>query len=133
MKSMRTIGTGVVATVLAGALIFKAGCAGDDFLGLEDYQRDLLLGGLAAAILLGNQGDDGVEPTPGEPMVPWARRARRVRRAPRDRQANRERPARRDRRERMVSQANPVPRSSTSSLTTSSDSRAPRENCPWRW
>ena len=40
----------------AGAAVTIPGCGGGDFLGLEDYQRDLL-GGLAAALLF--QPDPG--------------------------------------------------------------------------
>ena len=48
MKSPRRIGTCLVVALLVGGLVFfKAGCSSGDFLGLEDYQRDLLFGGLA--------------------------------------------------------------------------------------
>ncbi len=54
MKRKR-IGTASVTIIaLAAAVCLKSGC-GSPFLGLEDYQRDLLFGGLATALLL-NQG-----------------------------------------------------------------------------
>jgi len=40
-----------LAVVVVGALTFKAGCGSNDFLGLEDYQRDLLAGWLALSLL----------------------------------------------------------------------------------
>lgn len=47
----------------------KLGCdSGVGFLGLQDYQRDLLVGGLAAAALLGNQG--GTADAPAEQFLP---------------------------------------------------------------
>ena len=67
MKALRRIGTyGAMAFLVAG-LIFKPGCGNNDFLGLEDYQRDLLFGGLAYALLLNAQGDGGDQP-PGQPV-----------------------------------------------------------------
>ena len=51
--------------LISGSLVFQAGCFGDvGFLGLQDYQRDLLVGGLAAAALL-NASDAGTEPAAG--------------------------------------------------------------------
>ena len=76
MKSVRTIGTRVLCLALMGALAIPLGCGGD-FLGLEDYQRDLLgLGGLAAAVLLnqpddtGDGGEDAGQPIPGSEGPP---------------------------------------------------------------
>ena len=56
MKSMQTIGTGLICIALTGAMVTPLGCGGD-FLGLEDYQRDLLVGGLAVGLLLDRQAD----------------------------------------------------------------------------
>ncbi|MHC5110625.1 MAG: hypothetical protein ACYTHJ_12205 [Planctomycetota bacterium] len=59
MKAMRWIRKGVLTTaVIAGLLMSPLGCGGG-FLGLEDYGRDLLFGGLAAALLSQNLGDNG--------------------------------------------------------------------------
>jgi hypothetical protein len=51
MRNAKRVGQCFVGLVVVGALLVKAGCGGAGFLGLEDYQRDLLLGGLAAALL----------------------------------------------------------------------------------
>lgn len=66
MKSIRAFGKGLLCVALAGALAVPLSC-GDDFLWLEDYQRDLLVGGLAAALLLDRQSadDEATEPLPG--------------------------------------------------------------------
>jgi hypothetical protein len=52
MKSVRVNGIRIVCTLLVAGLALKAGCSGNDFLGLEDYQRDLLGFGLLASGLL---------------------------------------------------------------------------------
>jgi len=58
----------VVCVLLAGGLIINVGCPGSvGFLGLQDYQRDLLVGGLAAAALLNNDGGTVDEPEAGAP------------------------------------------------------------------
>lgn len=49
-----------LSLTLAVGLLISGGCSIDgDFLGLEDYQRDLLFGGLAVALLLLNPDDGG--------------------------------------------------------------------------
>ncbi len=55
----------VVGCLLAAVMAIAPGCGSNDFLGLEDYQRDLLIGGLAAALLM-QQGDTtgGDDPAP---------------------------------------------------------------------
>ena len=70
MKSHRRIGTCLVVALLVGGLVFfKAGCSSNnDFLGLEDYQRDLLFGGLALALLQQADGGNGGEEPPGQPI-----------------------------------------------------------------
>jgi hypothetical protein len=53
----------VVGVLLVAATAIAPGCGSNDFLGLEDYQRDLLIGGLAAGLLL--QADAvGDDPAP---------------------------------------------------------------------
>ena len=54
MRSIGSVGKFVVVILLASGLLFKTGCGGSDFGWLEDYQRDLLFGGLALAVLLGD-------------------------------------------------------------------------------
>lgn len=57
----------VVACLLAAVMAITPGCGSNDFLGLEDYQRDLLIGGLAAALLMQQgvtTGDDDPAPAP---------------------------------------------------------------------
>ena len=67
MTTMRRTGTMLLGFVLAGALVAgPLGCGGD-FLGLEDYQRDLLVGGLAAGLLL-TQDDGGGDVPAGDPI-----------------------------------------------------------------
>ena len=66
MKLKRLIGTAVVGIVLVGGLVFKSGCGDPGFLGLEDYQRDLLIGGLAAAALLSQDQATGTTDGDGE-------------------------------------------------------------------
>ncbi|UCE59038.1 MAG: hypothetical protein JSU63_16535 [Phycisphaerales bacterium] len=70
MKTLKRIGKTCIGVCIITVLVFKAGCIGDDFLGLEDYQRDLLFGGLATALLLGQQGaaGDNVDPGAGTPV-----------------------------------------------------------------
>ena len=67
MKLKRMIGTAVVGVVLVSGLVFKSGCGDPGFLGLEDYQRDLLIGGLAAAALLNQDQGTGTADGDGEP------------------------------------------------------------------
>ncbi len=59
----------VLNLIVATGFAMAPGCGTNPFLSLEDYQRDLLLGGLAAAILQNLQGqpDDGGagQPVPG--------------------------------------------------------------------
>ncbi|MHC5111792.1 MAG: hypothetical protein ACYTHJ_18150, partial [Planctomycetota bacterium] len=59
----------VTALVIAigMAVSMPAGCGGGDFLGLEDYQREIIFGGLAAALLL-SQPDATGDPAPGNPI-----------------------------------------------------------------
>ena len=66
MKSSRAIITSVVSLVIVGGMVLKLGCH-NDFLGLEDYQRDLLLGGLLAAVLMHDQGATNGSPATDEP------------------------------------------------------------------
>lgn len=55
-----------LAAVVVGALAFEAGCGSGDFLGLEDYQRDLIAGGLALGLLQDAGGDQPApQPIPG--------------------------------------------------------------------
>lgn len=72
MKSIKPLGIGLLSLALSCAVALKSGCSiGGDFLGLEDYQRDLLLGGLAAAVLLsdGTLGaGDNTDPGAGQPL-----------------------------------------------------------------
>ena len=67
MKQTRAIRLGALNIALAAALgISTQGC-GNDFLGLEDYQRDVL--GVLLAGALGNQPTDtGGDPAPGQPV-----------------------------------------------------------------
>ena len=71
MKSFGWKSKSIVSALLVGGLIINVGCPGSvGFLGLQDYQRDLLIGGLAAAALLSDDGGDdgaGGEPEPGAP------------------------------------------------------------------
>ncbi|MCH8241758.1 MAG: hypothetical protein IH897_03980 [Planctomycetes bacterium] len=61
-KSFGKISRVGVISVLSAGLIAVTSCdPGVGFLGLQDYQRDLLVGGLLAGVLLG--GDTGTEPT----------------------------------------------------------------------
>ena len=58
---------GVIAALAVG-LIVKIGCdSGVGFLGLQDYQRDLLVGGLLAQSLLGGDGSTDPGATQGVP------------------------------------------------------------------
>ena len=41
-KAIRVLGVGAVVPIIA-ALVIAPGCGSGDFLGLEDYQRDLLM------------------------------------------------------------------------------------------
>ncbi len=50
---------------MAGGLFVTPGCTGNGLLGLEDYQRDLVFGYLAAALL---QNQDGGDPPAGAPV-----------------------------------------------------------------
>ena len=52
---------GLVSVLSAGVITVTSCDPGAGFLGLQDYQRDLLVGGLLAGVLLG--GDSGAEPT----------------------------------------------------------------------
>ena len=71
MKPIKFLGSMAACLALGAALTVKLGCGGD-FLGLEDYQRDLLGFGLIA--LLNSQdagtgdatGDGAGQPVPGE-------------------------------------------------------------------
>jgi len=66
MISKKAAATGVLAVMLSSGLVLKTGC-GNPFLGLEDYQRDLLtLGGLAALLL--GQPADGTDDGAGQPV-----------------------------------------------------------------
>ncbi|MCH8148745.1 MAG: collagen-like protein [Planctomycetes bacterium] len=70
MKSFGWISKSICCVVLIAGLVIGGGCFGDvGFLGLQDYQRDLLVGGLAAAALLSTDGDGTTtgEPEPGAP------------------------------------------------------------------
>ncbi len=67
MTFMRKKTTVMIGLVLASGLVFNSGCGGD-FLGLEDYQRDLLIGGLAVGLLLDQQADDGGDAGTGQPL-----------------------------------------------------------------
>ncbi len=65
----------LIAGLVAGPPLALSGCGGNDFLGMEDYQRDLLFnfGTLAIALLSNGQlgggpGADGGEPPAGEPL-----------------------------------------------------------------
>jgi len=58
MKSSRHLGIGLVSCLAVAALLIPTGCGGG-FLGLEDYPRDLLFSGLAAAILANRPADAG--------------------------------------------------------------------------
>ena len=58
MRSKSILKTSGISLLLITGLVMKVGCdSGVGFLGLQDYQRDLLLGGLAAA-LFANQAND---------------------------------------------------------------------------
>ena len=41
----------MVTLMIVGPLMILPGCGGNDFLGLEDYQRDILLGALSVIML----------------------------------------------------------------------------------
>ena len=73
MKSCKPMVVAVLSVALACSLAVKSGCSiGGNFLGLEDYQRDLLVGGLAAAVLLsdGTLGTgENNEPGAGQPCM----------------------------------------------------------------
>ena len=57
MKTKKLIAGGLVTSVvLAAVMAVTPGCGSGDFLGLEDYQRDFLTGGLLAAALLNQAG-----------------------------------------------------------------------------
>ncbi len=68
MKHKRRLLESVVAVSLTACLLMKVGCSGG-FLRLQDYQRDLIFGGLATALLLNQPapaGDGGAgNPIPG--------------------------------------------------------------------
>ena len=74
--SGRLAGKGT-ALMLVGCLFMYPGCSGD-FLGLEDYQRDLITFGAVALGLLspeeagtaGPQGEQGPQGVPGDPGPP---------------------------------------------------------------
>ena len=53
---------GVISLLSAGLIAVTSCDSGVGFLGLQDYERDLLVGGLLAGVLLGD--DSGAEPTP---------------------------------------------------------------------
>lgn len=67
MRMHKSIGGWLsLAVVVVGALTFKAGCGSGDFLGLEDYQRDVIYGVLALALLQDAGGDQPPpQPLPG--------------------------------------------------------------------
>ncbi|MCH9034263.1 MAG: collagen-like protein [Planctomycetes bacterium] len=52
---------GLISLLSAGVITVTSCDPGVGFLGLQDYQRDLLVGGLLTGVLLG--GDSGTEPT----------------------------------------------------------------------
>lgn len=72
MKSWKGWSGRIAVVVVTAGLALKGGCTGGGFLGLEDYQRDLI-GGLAGLLLLNNQqapadntGDQpAAQPVPG--------------------------------------------------------------------
>ena len=62
MRSNSILKTSGISLLLIAGVVMKVGCnSGVGFLGLQDYQRDLLVGGLAAALLANqaNAPDDG--------------------------------------------------------------------------
>jgi hypothetical protein len=67
MRRHTTIGGWLSLTaVVVSALALKAGCGSGDFLGLEDYQRDVIYGVLALALLQDAGGDEPQpQPLPG--------------------------------------------------------------------
>ncbi|MGB2985411.1 MAG: hypothetical protein WBE26_05960 [Phycisphaerae bacterium] len=68
MKTLKRIGKGGVGVVVVVGLLLKCGCGSNDFLGLEDYQRDLLFGGLAVALLAQQAGGTTGDEVPGAPL-----------------------------------------------------------------
>ena len=50
-RKLMIVGCLALGLVMAPVFVLTPGCGGNDFLGLEDYQRDLLIGGLAIALL----------------------------------------------------------------------------------
>ncbi|RME37262.1 MAG: hypothetical protein D6788_09850, partial [Planctomycetota bacterium] len=61
MKRTRVmVGFLALGLIVAPALTLAPGCGGNDFLGLEDYQRDLLTGALAAALLGSTPSGGGI-------------------------------------------------------------------------
>lgn len=72
MMSQRSFGKRVATTMLAGMCLLQGAGCGNPFLGLEDYQRDLLFNGILFFLLggdlngSGNGTDDGAgQPLPG--------------------------------------------------------------------
>ena len=58
LSAVRSTWAKAVVTIgLSFALFLPQGCGGAGFLGLQDYQRDLIFGGLAAALLANQQAD----------------------------------------------------------------------------
>ncbi len=57
MRAKHRMSVVALCVVLCTAVAVAPWGCGGDFLGLEDYQRDFLAGGLAAALLLNQQGD----------------------------------------------------------------------------
>ncbi len=51
MKALKRVWQAGIGILVAVALVIAPSCGSNDFLGLEDYQRDLLMGGLAVALL----------------------------------------------------------------------------------
>lgn len=66
MIALKRVWQAGIGILVAVALVIAPSCGSNDFLGLEDYQRDLLMGGLAVALLSQQaQGTtNGEEPAP---------------------------------------------------------------------
>lgn len=68
MRSKSLLKTSGISLLLITGLVMKVGCdSGVGFLGLQDYQRDLIVGGLAAA-LLANQANAPADAGAGQPI-----------------------------------------------------------------
>lgn len=67
--SGRLVGGGI-SLLLAGSMLIYSGCGSAGFLGLQDYQRDLLFGIGSLAFGLLSPGNEGLQGPPGPPGEP---------------------------------------------------------------